>query len=70
MLSTPELVPWLPPGKPKEETFNVNAHKKNSGVYDLTASQIGGPSGWHPTTQKPSIDSHKWSIRWNKDKNG
>ncbi len=28
-LSSPELVPWLPPGKPKDSTFNVYAHKKN-----------------------------------------
>ena len=28
-LSTPALVPWLPPGKPKESTFNAYAHKKN-----------------------------------------
>ncbi len=28
-LSTPALVPWIPPGKPKESTFNAFAHKKN-----------------------------------------
>ena len=28
-LSTPALVPWLPPGKPKDSTFNAYAHKKN-----------------------------------------
>jgi hypothetical protein len=28
-LSTPQLVPWIPAGKPKESTFNAYAHKKN-----------------------------------------
>ena len=27
---TPDTLPWIPPGKPKEETFNKFAHKKGS----------------------------------------
>jgi hypothetical protein len=66
LLTTPELVPWIPPGKPKDETFNNFAHKKNSGIYDLTASQ--SQAIWSTeASKKPSTDSSKWSIRWNKD---
>ena len=65
LLGTPDLVPWLPPGKPKEKTFNVNAHKKNSGVYDLSASMQ--PGVWSTKNSKKfSVDSSPWSVRWNK----
>ena len=28
--ATPEVLPWLPPGKPQDESFNKFAHKKGS----------------------------------------
>ena len=37
-LSTPALVPWLPPGKPKDSTFNAYAHKKNEVQFYVLAS--------------------------------
>ena len=69
VLATPDLVPWLPPGKPKEQTFNVNAHKKNSGIYDLSASMQQQQKIWSTSNSKKfSTDSSPWSINWNKEK--
>ena len=66
LVGTPELVPWMPPGKSKEGTFNSNAHKKNSGVYDLTASQA--PKVWKTKNSKKfSTESIPWSVRWNQE---
>ena len=66
LVGTPELVPWMPPGKSREGTFNSNAHKKNSGVYDLTASQA--PKVWKTKNSKKfSTESIPWSVRWNQE---
>ncbi len=68
LLGTPDLVPWLPPGKPKEQTFNVNAHKKNSGLYDLSASMQAKNGVWSTANSKKfSTDSSPWSIKWQKE---
>ena len=38
-LSTPALLPWIPPGKTqKEGSFNSVVNKKNDGVYDFGSS--------------------------------
>ena len=67
-LSTPALIPWMPPGKPKERSFNSLVHKKNSGVYDLTESQALKNGIWSTKNSKKfSTDSSPWSIRWNKE---
>ena len=67
-IATPDLVPWLPPGKTKEETFNSFAHKKNSGVYDLSASMQANDKIWSTNNSKKfSTDSSPWSIRWKKE---
>ena len=67
-IGTPDLVPWLPPGKTKEETFNSFAHKKNSGVYDLSASAQANDKIWSTSNSKKfSTESSPWSIRWNKE---
>ena len=64
----PDLVPWMPPGKPKERSFNSLVHKKNSGVYDLTESQALKNGIWSTKNSKKfSTDSSPWSIRWNKE---
>ena len=68
IIGTPDLVPWLPPGKTKDETFNSFAHKKNSGQYDLSASMQQQPGQvWSTSNSKKfSSESFPWSIRWAK----
>ena len=66
LLGTPDLVPWMPPGKPKEGSFNRNVEKKNSGIYDLTAS-MQKPVWKTSNSKKFTTDSSPWSIRWNKE---
>ena len=29
-IKTPDTLPWIPPGKPKDESFNKFVHKKGS----------------------------------------
>ena len=29
-VKTPDTLPWIPPGKPKDESFNKFVHKKGS----------------------------------------
>ena len=67
LLGTPDLVPWMPPGKPKEGSFNRNVEKKNSGIYDLTASMQKQPVWKTSNSKKFTTDSSPWSIRWNKE---
>ena len=70
-LTTPDLVPWMPPGKDKKDSFNVNVNKSNKGIYDLSASQAANAGLWnHAPSKKPSTESSPWAIRWLKDKNG
>ena len=49
-LQTPETLPWIPPGQPKEDTFNKFAHKKGS-----IASKINA----EVASKKPTISSPK-----------
>ena len=68
-LSTPALVPWIPPGKPKESSSNVMVHKKNSGPYDLGSSIASSSTVFNqPRKKKVSLETKFWSPQKNSRK--
>ena len=39
-IKTPDTLPWIPPGKPKDESFNKFVHKKGSIASRINAEVI------------------------------
>ena len=67
-LSTPALLPWIPPGKPKESSSNVLVNKKNSGSYDLGSSIASSTVFKQPNKKKVSLNNKFWSPKKNSRK--
>ena len=67
-LSTPALIPWLPPGKPKESSSNILVHKKNSGSYDYGSSIASSTVFNQPNKKKLSLEQKFWSPKKNSRK--
>ena len=67
-LSTPALIPWMPPGKPKESSSNVLVHKKNSGSYDYGSSIASSTVFNQPNKKKVSLEPKFWSPKKNSRK--
>ena len=67
-LSTPALIPWMPPGKPKESSSNVLVHKKNSGSYDYGSSIASSTVFNQPNKKKVSLEQKFWSPKKNSRK--
>ena len=67
-LSTPALLPWIPPGKPKESSSNILVNKKNSGNYDMGQSIASSMVFNQPNKKKVSLTSKYWSPKKNSRK--
>ena len=67
-LATPALIPWMPPGKPKESSSNVLVHKKNSGSYDYGSSIASSTVFNQPNKKKLSLEQKFWSPKKNSRK--
>ena len=67
-LTTPALIPWMPPGKPKESSSNVLVHKKNSGSYDYGSSIASSTVFNQPNKKKLSLEQKFWSPKKNSRK--
>ena len=67
-LSTPALLPWIPPGKPKESSSNVFVNKKNSGEYDFGSSIASSTVFNQPKKKSVSLNSKFWSPKKNSRK--
>ena len=67
-LSTPALLPWIPPGKPKESSSNVLVNKKNSGGYDYGSSIASSTMFKQPKKKNVSLTNKFWSPKKNSRK--
>ena len=67
-LSTPALLPWIPPGKPKESSSNILVNKKNSGSYDIGSSIASSIAFNQPDKKKVSLNINNWSPKKNSRK--
>ena len=67
-LSTPALIPWIPPGKPKESSSNVFVNKKNSGGYDYGSSIASSTVFNQPKKKNVSLNTKFWSPKKNSRK--
>ena len=67
-LSTPALLPWIPPGKPKESSSNILVNKKNSGNYDMGQSIASSMVFNQPNKKKVSLTNKFWSPKKNSRK--
>ena len=54
-IKTPDTLPWIPPGKPKDESFNKFVHKKGSIASRINAevSHSYSPKlgNWHAPSE-------------------
>ena len=67
-LTTPALLPWIPPGRAPKKSFNSNAYKKNEGVYDFGASIANDKVFSQTPKQSVSLSNSFFSLKKNSRK--
>ena len=64
-VKTPDTLPWIPPGKPKDESFNKFVHKKGSIASRINAEVSHSYSPKHDLAiGMPQVNLYVQNMFW------